>query len=64
MKFDELDEKMRVYEMALDKPSVNPQTREVVVARRRRIKVDYELPMKDQYGDFILLLIENSLESE
>ena len=114
MKFDELDEKMRVYETALDycvlpemfmvaridgrgftrltrevhqfqspfddrfrdmmvltaehlmndKPAVNPTTGEEVVARRRRIKVDYELPMKDLYSDFILRLIEISIESE
>jgi tRNA(His) guanylyltransferase len=39
-------------------------TREEVAARRRRIKVDFELPMKDQYSDFILNLIEDSVESE
>src|SRR5215510_1096323 len=47
-----------------DKSAVNPQTGEEVIARRRRVKVDYELPMKDQYSDFILRLIEVSVESE
>jgi hypothetical protein len=59
---------MRVYETALDHcvlPEMFiPLTGEEVVARRRRIKVDYELPMKDQYGEFILRLIEESLEGE
>jgi tRNA(His) guanylyltransferase len=53
-----------LYWETYDKPSVNPLTGEEVVAVRRRIMVDYELPMKDQYGEFILLLIEDSLDSE
>jgi len=47
-----------------DKPSVNPLTGEEVVTLRLRIEVDYELLMKDQYGEFILRLIEDSVESE
>ena len=47
-----------------DKPAVNPLTGEEIIARRRRIKVDYELPMKDQYAGFILRLVEDSIESE
>lgn len=35
------------------KPSRNPMTGEQVVARRRRIKRDYELPMKDEYSRFL-----------
>jgi hypothetical protein len=46
-----------------DKPSVNPLIGEEVVSRRR-VKVDYEPPMKDQYGDFILRLIEDTIESK
>lgn len=53
-----------LYWEVYDKPSVNPLTGEHVLARRRRVKVDYELPMKDQYGEFILRLIDESLESE
>jgi len=59
-----LDMLKRLYWEVYEKPSVNPLTGEQVLARRRRVKVDYELPMKDQYGEFILLLIEESLESE
>lgn len=36
-----------------DKPSVNPMTGEEVMARRRRIRKDFELPMKGEYGEFV-----------
>lgn len=37
-----------------EKPCVNPKTDSEVTAQRRRVKVDYELPMKEEYSDFIL----------
>jgi tRNA(His) 5'-end guanylyltransferase len=49
-----------LYWETYDKPAVNPQTGQEVFAKRRRIKVDYELPMRDAYGEFILSLIENA----
>lgn len=36
-----------------DKPARNRSTGEEVMARRRRIKRDFDLPMKDEYGEFI-----------
>jgi tRNA(His) 5'-end guanylyltransferase len=36
-----------------DKPAINPATGEQVVGRRRRIRAEYELPMKDEYGEFV-----------
>lgn len=42
-----------------DKPARNPSTGEDVVARRRRIKRDFELPMKDEYSRFLEELIGN-----
>lgn len=36
-----------------DKAATNPITNESVVARRRRIRRDFELPMKGQYGEFV-----------
>jgi tRNA(His) 5'-end guanylyltransferase len=36
-----------------ERPAVNPKTGEAVVATRRRIKRDLELPMKDAYGAFV-----------
>jgi tRNA(His) 5'-end guanylyltransferase len=43
------------------KPALNPKTGEEVVAERRRIKVDYELPMRDAYSDFITNLLASGL---
>ncbi len=40
-----------------DKVSVNPVTNEEVAARRRRIRAEFDLPMKDEYGQFVLSLI-------
>ena len=42
-----------------EKQSKNPLTGEDVTALRKRLKVEYELPMKDEYSDFISSLIEN-----
>lgn len=36
-----------------DKPANNPVTGEDVVARRRRIATEFDLPMKDDYSDFV-----------
>lgn len=41
-----------------DKSAVNPKTGDEVLARRRRIKLDFELPMKEAYGDFVSGLLE------
>ena len=41
-----------------EKPGVNPITGEQVSASRRRLKIEPELPMKEQYGEFIATLIE------
>ena len=40
------------------KSSVNPQNGAGVNATRRRIKVDDELPMKDEYSEFVLNLLK------
>ncbi len=40
------------------KSSVNPQSGTEVTANRRRIKVDYELPMKAEYSEFVLNLLK------
>jgi tRNA(His) guanylyltransferase len=48
---------------AYDKPAINPQTGESTVAKRRRIVVEYELPMKVEYSQFIRMrLAETSTE--
>ncbi len=49
-----------LYWEEFDKPSRNPVTGEQVVARRRRIKREWDLPMKDEYGKFVGSLISQS----
>ncbi len=44
---------MGVYWETYEKDAVNPLTGQAVKASRKRLKVDYELPMKGQYSDFI-----------
>ena len=46
-----------LYWETFDKIGTNPVTGQSVVARRRRIKRDFDLPMKDEYGRFIADLI-------
>jgi tRNA(His) guanylyltransferase len=43
-----------------DKPALNPVTGEEVIARRRRIKTIFDLPMKDEYSDFLRELLTNA----
>jgi tRNA(His) 5'-end guanylyltransferase len=46
-----------LYWESYEKSALNPSTGEHVSAIRRRIKRDLELPMKDDYGHFILELL-------
>ena len=41
-----------------DKEGFNPMTGEKIVATRRRIKRDLDLPMKDEYSQFIAAIVE------
>ena len=43
-----------------DKPSLNPITNQEVTARRRRIRTDFNLPMKDEYGEFVRALVSSA----
>ncbi|ODA33831.1 tRNA(His) guanylyltransferase Thg1 family protein [Planctopirus hydrillae] len=38
---------------AYDQPALNPVTKEEVTARRRRIHTNFDLPMKDDYSQFV-----------
>ena len=40
-----------------DLPATNPRTGAAVVARRRRLRRDLELPMKDAYSDFVRAIV-------
>jgi tRNA(His) guanylyltransferase len=46
-----------LYWETYEKPGVNPKTNATVVAERRRIQVNYDLPMKEQYDEFIKELL-------
>jgi tRNA(His) 5'-end guanylyltransferase len=46
-----------------DRPAENPVTGENVLARRRRIRRDLELPMKNDYSAFLRKLITNAAGS-
>lgn len=47
-----------------DKPAVNLFTGERGTARHRRIRVDYELPTQDEYGEYIRNLLANGCPSK
>jgi tRNA(His) 5'-end guanylyltransferase len=40
------------------KEAVNPRTNEIVFAKRKRLKVEYNLPMKDEYDEFIKRVLQ------
>lgn len=42
-----------LYWEVFERPAENPVTGEKVVAKRRRVKRDLELPMKDDYSEFV-----------
>ena len=42
-----------LYWETYDKAAINPITHERIVARRRRIGTNFDLPMKDEYGEFV-----------
>jgi tRNA(His) 5'-end guanylyltransferase len=50
-----------LYWETYDKPGFNPKTGQTVMAERRRVKVDYELPMKEAYGEFVLQLLAQAI---
>ncbi|MHC4457095.1 MAG: tRNA(His) guanylyltransferase Thg1 family protein [Planctomycetota bacterium] len=46
-----------IYWAEFEKDAVNPKTGELVKAIRKKLKVDNDLPMKDEYSDFLNRLI-------
>lgn len=49
-----------LYWETYEKIGVNPTMNENAIAIRRRLKVDAELPMKDNYGEFVAKIIKDS----
>jgi tRNA(His) 5'-end guanylyltransferase len=52
-----------LYWEAYDRPAENPVTGETVSARRRRIRRDLDLPMKEDYSAFLRKLLAEAEES-
>lgn len=50
---------MGVYWEEFEKEAWNPKTQQQVTARRRRLKVDLELPMRDEYSEFIRQILNS-----
>jgi tRNA(His) guanylyltransferase len=46
-----------LYWETYSKAGFNPKTGQAVMTERRRVKVDYDLPMKEAYGEFVLQLL-------
>lgn len=47
-----------IYWKNIEKVGFNPKTNEKVVTQRREIFIDFDLPMRDDYNDFILQFIK------
>ena len=48
-----------LYWEVFERTGLNPNTNEPTASRRRRIRVEDELPSKHEYGDFVAQLVEN-----
>lgn len=49
-----------LYWETYDKPALNPKTGASVTTTRRRVKRDFELPMRDAYGAFVQQFIDEA----
>jgi len=49
-----------IYWETVEKEAWNPKTKTAVIAQRRQLKVDYTLPMCDEYSDLITINLVNS----
>ncbi len=49
-----------VYWKGIEKEGFNPKTKEKVIVTRRQLSTDFELPMRDEYNDFILGIINQN----
>ncbi|AMV20552.1 tRNA(His) guanylyltransferase Thg1 family protein [Planctomyces sp. SH-PL14] len=43
-----------------DKPSTNPKTGQPVTTRRKRIRTEFELPMRDGYNDYVRAFVSST----
>jgi tRNA(His) guanylyltransferase len=47
-----------IYWKSFEKEGFNPKTNEKVLTQRRELFVDFDLPMRDEYNDFILQFLK------
>lgn len=47
-----------LYWETYEKEGINPKTNETVLAQRKKLKIDYDLPMKEAYSGFIQNILE------
>ena len=52
---------MGLFWESYQKTGTNPLTQETVSTTRKRLKTDFELPMRDEYGNFVRTLIDGAL---
>jgi tRNA(His) 5'-end guanylyltransferase len=50
-----------IYWERYQKTGTNPLTEEVISTSRKRLKTDLELPMRDEYDQFLRTLIDEAL---
>lgn len=64
IQFDELPSWQRLgigaYPVAFEKPGVNPLTGETIMATRRQLHVDFDLPERDEYARLVFDLVASN----
>ena len=51
-----------LYWIDYEKEGLNPKTGEKTIAQRRKVFIDYELPMRDEYSSFIEHIMDKEVE--
>ncbi|MEL7121223.1 MAG: guanylyltransferase, partial [Bacteroidota bacterium] len=49
-----------LYWVEYEKEGINHTTGEAIMVKRKKIKIDYDLPMKDSYSDFINIIMNEN----
>lgn len=44
----------------VEREGFNPKTNQTVITKRRQITTEFNLPMKDEYNDFIMSILDNN----
>lgn len=57
-KFDNFDKEMRIYEESLDQYILPDMYIAVLMTQRRELFVDYEIPLGEDYREFVLRFLD------